>query len=168
MPAPPEVIAARQLNQVKYVVEDFDDGVKDLVKVIVILAVLALAMVVSLLFDANNGDHLGFTLVQAGVIYVFSRQNLLDRNRLFMLTFSYFAQLGLEAVMSGMPDLLVPFLNAGEWRGFPVFVNHLTPFVYWGVKLMAGLWVLRLWLLRQKVYAQPEELLRKAGIANRI
>lgn len=159
----PEVVAARKLNNAKYALEDFDDAVNDLTKVGILFIVLALAMGLSMAFDANNFGHLFFSFAVGAALLVIPRLDFLPTGNLIGLTAGYFGVLAAEAVVFGLPDLLLPFLNAGEWRGFPVMANHMTPFIYWGLKLAGGVYILRLWAFRTKVLAQPEELLRKVA-----
>lgn len=163
MATSPEILAARKLNQAKYALEDFDDGVKDLNKAALFFGALALMMAFSLIFDANNVGHLAFTSFGAVVLPFASRFDYLRQSSLFGLTAGYAGLLLLEAVRFGWPDLLLPFLNLSDYNGFPVMMNHLTPFIYWGGKIAFGFFILQLYWLRRRVYAQPEALLRKAA-----
>ena len=163
MSTPPEVIAARKLNQAKYALEDFDDGVKDLNKAAMVFGALILMMGFSLPFGANNLEHLACTAVGAVALPLAARFDYLPQGNLFALTIAYAGLLVMEALTYGWPDMVLPFVNLADDQGFPVVVNHLTPFIYWAAKVACGVYVLRIFWLRSKVYAQPEELLRKAA-----
>ena len=63
MSATPEVIVARKLNQAKYALEDFNDSVKDLLKLAYAFIVLAVAMGFGLISPTNNAGHLVFCLL---------------------------------------------------------------------------------------------------------
>lgn len=161
MSTPPEVIAARKLNQAKYALEDFDDGVADMRKVAYIFLVLAGAMGLSLLLGGVNELHLLVTIFAAlGLLYT-PRVELLRFNALVVLTVIYLAVIIGEIYFLGLPDLLVPFLNANEWRGLPVLFNEFTPYLYYGLKIASAVYLLRLWWFRSKVRQQPKELLQK-------
>lgn len=161
MSTSPEVIAARKLNQAKYALEDFDDSVGDLFKLAMVYCALALLLALSMIFGANNVDHLTFTLVGIIGLMLANRFDYLPKTNVMAFAIAIIGLLAMELLTLGLPDLLVPFLNANDYRGVPIFLNHLTPFIYWVVKLMAFYYLYRIVVLRQKVYAQPEELLRK-------
>jgi len=163
MSTPPEVIAARKLNQVKYAVEDFDDGVRNIRKIAYPFGVLALLMLLSLLSDADNVPHLAACLIMIVFVMFVPRFNYLEANNASFLTVAFFSILAVEWLSYGLPDLIIPKMNLREWRGMLVWINHLAPFLYWGIKLLSGIYIVMIWVYRQKVLAQPEDLLRKVA-----
>ncbi|MEO0735034.1 MAG: hypothetical protein AAFZ52_19505, partial [Bacteroidota bacterium] len=142
-------------------VEDFDDAVLDLRKVGIVFCLLAAVMGFSLLWEAKNHFHLGLSLVSGGALFLAARVDYLKGPALTALTAIYPAAILLEYLYLGLPDLLVPLLNAEEWRGFPVFVNELTPHLYYLVKVATIFYVVRLWYYQRKVLNQPGEMLRQ-------
>lgn len=164
MPASPEVIAARKLNQTKYALEDFDEAVTDFTKVAWLMGLLALAMGLSLIFGADNLTHLLFSgATMIALLLVLPRFEFLLQMNLTALTVGYLMLLAFEMMTFGLPDILVPFLNAQEWSGFPVFVNEITPYIYYGAKIAGVAYLARIWYQRQNVAARPVEDLRKVA-----
>lgn len=161
MSATPEMIAARKLNTVRYAVEDFDDGVKNIRRIALPFGLLALLMLLSLLSDADNIPHFIACLVMIAFVFVVPRFDYLDATNLSVLTITFFALLAVEWLSYGLPDLIVPKLNLRNWRGWLVWLNHLTPFLYWGVKILSSIYIVWVWVFRQKVLAQPGDLLEK-------
>lgn len=164
MSVAPEVLAARKLNLTKYALQDFDEAIDDFAKAAWLFGALALAMGLSLVFGANNLIHLLLSLIMMVVLAVaLPRIEFLQSTNLIALTAAFCALVAFEMITFGLPDILVPFLNAQEWSGFPVFINEITPYVYYGVKVAAAGYLARIWYQRSKVAARPAEDLRKVA-----
>lgn len=164
MSTSPEVLAARKLNLTKYALQDFDEAVDDFAKAAWLFGALALAMGLSLIFGANNLTHLLLSLiVMVALLVALPRFEFLQQTNLIALTAAYLVILALEMVVVGLPDILIPFLNAREWSGFPVFVNEITPYIYCGAKIAGAGYLARIWYQRSKVAERPAEDLRKVA-----
>jgi hypothetical protein len=165
MSTSPEILAARKLNVTRYALQDFDEAVTDFNRAAWLFGALVLAMGLSMIFGANNLMHLLLSLVVVVVVLLVAlpRVEFLRSTNLIVLTVAYLALLAFEMMTFGLPDLLVPFLNAREWSGFPVFVNELTPYIYYGVKIAAAGYLARIWYQRRKVGMCPVEDMRKVA-----
>ncbi|MEM1359498.1 MAG: hypothetical protein AAGF89_14930 [Bacteroidota bacterium] len=153
--------AQRQLNKARYAVEDFDDSVRELWKLGLLCLALALAMGVSLLFGAQNLEHLIISAITAVGVLLARRFNYLETAPLTGITAIYLLLIIGEWLKLGLPDLLLPFLNAEEWRGLPVFVNELSPYLYYLIKAGGLFFIIRIWFYRAAVKKQPDRLLKQ-------
>lgn len=164
MLASPEVLAARKLNLTKYALQDFDEAVTDFGKTAYLLGTLALVMGLSIVFGAENEKYLLLSLVTTvGLLIAVPRLEFLKSGNLIILSFIYIGILVFEIVAFGLPDILVPALNANEWSGAPVFINELVPYKYYGVKIVALFYLINIWYQRSKVAIRPVEDLRKVA-----
>jgi|GEM_PF-3228732 len=164
MSVAPEVLAARKLNQTRYALQDFDEAVTNFTKATALFGALALAMALSLLFGANNLIHLVISVATMAALFVALPQfDFLNQTNLIVLTVAYVVLLAIEMMFFGLPDILIPLLNAQEWSGFPVFLNEITPYIYYGVKIAVIGYLARIWYQRNNVAARPVEDLRKVA-----
>jgi len=151
----------RELNKTRYALEDFDEAIADQQKGAIVFFILSLLMLLSLFFGANNAYHLLSTVALISLFAVAPHLNLLRQDRLIAYTAVFFGALLLEFFVLGIPDLLLPALTAQDYTGFPVLMNHLTPYIYLITKIVLGGYVLKLWYNRMKLAACPVADLRK-------
>lgn len=169
MPTPEEFAEQRRINKIRYAIEDYADSFKDLLKPSLTHLVFAVVLLLSaLVAGADNYAHAFVCLLTGAGLGAATNLKTLETSPLALVTGGYVVLLVIECLLFGLPDLLVPQLNANEWRGFPIFVNHAIPFVYLGVRILLVYFVVSPWVFRARVLRQEdiqlEKLLREAGL----
>ena len=122
MPTQEELTKQRKLLQVRYALEDYHESIRNLSKVGVAHLLLAAVWLISIVAGStHNWSHIGICCVVGLSLLVLARQPHWSRQLLMMATGGYVLSLLIEALLFGLPDILIPKLNMHEWRGFSCF-----------------------------------------------
>ena len=155
MPTQQELNQQRKQNQVRYALEDYRDSIGDLRKVAIGHLLFAAFWFISIIAGSiHNWSHIIVCLFIAIALFLVTGSKHWSFQTLGAVTGGYLLSLIIEAVAFGLPDILIPALNMHKWRGLPIFVNEITPYVYWAVRVIllgffVVVWVKRSTLLRQ-------------------
>ena len=173
MSTPAHVLQARKLNKARYLVEDFDDATISLRRMAILFGILCVYLIVSMLQGGSNLGHLLYSMASIiALVLMLPQLELLRRETLLGLTIGYLGVLIIEFIALGLPDLLIPILGleqterlpmsrVGAVAGIAVFLNYLTPFLYFAAKAGVFFAIGRVWWLRGQLLAAPEGDLRK-------
>jgi hypothetical protein len=152
----------RKRNKVAYVIEDFYDSISELKYVWITHGVLAILFGASWLWGGDNHLNVVFSLATAAAIYAMQHYgDLVKQLHVTLLIISYSVGVGAEFLIAGFPDPLLPYLTVENgWIGTVPFLNSLTPFLYYGVRILLLYYLLQVIWLRYKLAAQPMSIVR--------
>lgn len=152
----------RKRNKVRYAIEDFFDSVAELKYVWITHALLALLFGASWLWGGDNRLNVAYSLATGAAIYAAQQYaDFTKRSQIALLIGSYLLAIVAEYITTGFPAPLFPYLTVENgWVGTVPFLNSLTPFLYYGIRVVLIYYLLRVWWLRQKLVAQPISVIR--------
>jgi len=144
------------------VIEDFYDSISDLKYVWITHGVLAILFGASWLWGGDNRLTIVFSLSTAVAIYAMQQYgDLVKQLNVALLATEYLVAIAAEFLIAGFPDPLLPHLTVENgWIGTIPFLNSLTPFLYYGVRVLFVFYLLQIVWLRYQLAAQPMSIIR--------